>query len=212
MALWSWNMADDFVISGTRPPSVAGLRPSTATSKDFGYFTKNTRSTVDETLFQPHHSSALNAPVTFSSTPWGEKKLKGGGKDVQKKPKPVPPLFWAPAASQTRFSIHGKQTSHRDDSVADSSSTFGTLQGIPLKHQYHPIKHTPTFVDETLFGKPLMEPSFKAPWEEKKKVKAYNWYQGQQEERKPVRKRRPATALGVRGYSTKPSAVPVWKP
>lgn len=202
-------MADDFVISGTRPPSVTGLRPHTASSKDFGYFTKNTRSTVDETLFQPHHSSSLNAPVTFSA-PW-EKKLKGA-KNIKKKPKPGPPLLWAPASADTRFSIHKTQTPTDLDDSVDSSSTFGTIQGIPLKHQYRHLKHTPTFVDETLFGKPLQEPSFKAPWEEKKKVKAYNWYKDQQEDRKPARKRRPVTALGLRGYSTAASAVPIWKP
>ncbi|XP_076457229.1 uncharacterized protein LOC143291276 [Babylonia areolata] len=208
-------MADDFVVTGTRPPSVAGLRPLTASSKDFGYYTKNRSSLVEETLFQSHHSSPLNAPVSFAA-PWDKKPKGNSTMEAQKKTqKPSRPLLWAPDSTSTRFSINSKRsppTKQSMDDSSDASSTFGTIQGVPLKHQYRPLKHTPTFVDETLFGEPLLEPSFKAPWEEKKKVRMYHWYQSQDGDRRPVRKRRPATALGLKGHSAPTSALPIWKP
>ena len=229
-------MADDFVVTGTRPPSAASLRPMSASSKDFGYYTKKPHSTVDETLFRPHHASALHAPVTFS-TPWeggGGPKAKDGSK---KTTKPGRPLLWAPAlsGSTTQFDRKGGNDNDRSgigakDNIDDdnnnnnnnnsssSSNTWqvlGTIHGIPMKHQYRRLKHTPTFVDETLFGDPLSEPSFKAPWEEKRKGKkqVLHWYPQPPEERRPIRRRRPATALGLRGFSaTSGGAVPVWKP
>lgn len=212
-------MADDFVVTGTRPPSAAGTRPMTASSKDFGYYTKKPNSTVDETLFKPHHTSILHAPVTFAA-PW-EKKLTGKDK-ADKKTKPGRPLLWAPLPSDSHvYHKDNNNNNHSNKSArssaddnADTSQTFGTINGIPMKHQYRRLKHTPTFVDESLFGTPLKEPSFKAPWEEKKKVKQmYNWYPQQQEEQRPNRRRRrPATALGLRGFSVTSGAVPVWKP
>lgn len=211
-------MADDFVVSGTRPPSAAGMRPMAASSKDFGYYTKKPYSTVDETLFKPHHASAVHAPVTFPA-PW-EGKLRGKDGD-KKKTKPGRPLLWAPPPSNTQVYQKDNDKNNRSnksarnsvDDSANTSQTFGTINGIPMKHQFRRLKHTPTFVDETLFGDPLIEPSFKAPWEEKKKVKQmHNWYPQLQEEKRPVRRRRPATALGLRGISVTSGAVPVWKP
>ncbi|KAK7091977.1 RBPJ-interacting and tubulin-associated protein 1-like [Littorina saxatilis] len=211
-------MADPFVVTGSRPPSVAGLHSHMASSKDFGYYTRKPGSSVDETLFRSSHTSPLNAPVMFKP-PW-ESKPKG--KDGLTKTKHNRPLLWAPSTTHNHFIADNNNNKNNNNRVRtskksckddddDSPRSFGTIHGIPMRHQYRPLKHTPTFVDETLFGDPLSEPSFKAPWEEKKKVKQlYNWYPDQQE-RKPIRRRRPATALGLRS-SVNSGAVPVWKP
>ncbi|KAK7458652.1 hypothetical protein BaRGS_00039104 [Batillaria attramentaria] len=195
-------MDDDFVVRGKQVAKLSTQRPFTASSKDFGYYRKLPYSSVDETLFQTHHPSALDAPVSFPA-PWEKKKPQDGKSKTKTFVKRGPPLLWAPAPSERIANDHNS---------SNKSFLSQTINGVPLTHQYRHLKHTPTFVDETLFGDPLSEPSFKAPWEEKKKTKKQilNWYPDQTEE-KPRRRRRPATALGLRS-TTVSSSLPVWKP
>ena len=42
------------------------------------------------------------------------------------------------------------------------------------RNKYRVVKHTPTYIDQTLFGSPLQEPSFEAPWTDKKAEKRRN--------------------------------------
>lgn len=193
-------MADDFLVKGNRPPSVASTRQFTALKKDFGYTTKMPHSSVDETLFHSHHPSAINSPEIFPNV-WKRKQTE----DKKTQEKRDRPLLWCPVS--------------RDKGAGDINNSkipkSGTINGIPMKHQFRALKHTPTFVDETLFGDPLIEPSFKAPWEAKEKPprQPYFWYPDVFDEEKTCRYR-PKTATGLRNYGDPlvSHSLPIWKP
>lgn len=143
-------MTDAFVITGTRPPS-AGSRPSSRQSPvhKSGYHKVSDNSDVDEMLFKSFNSMGVKDysgyPAAWSKTPKDKKRGK--------------PLLWAPPV--------GVHQEHKE------SSTYSLRKSHDLhdpRYKYRLSKHTPSFCDETLFGPRLEEPSFKAPWEEKKKM------------------------------------------
>ncbi|CAH1247533.1 RITA1 [Branchiostoma lanceolatum] len=77
----------------------------------------------------------------------------------------APPLLWSPPvyASGDRSS---RPPSGRLS--AASSRSESRRSSMPrTKNKYRLVKHTPTFVDEGLFGSKIAEPEFTAPWEEK---------------------------------------------
>lgn len=134
------KMTDTFVITGTRPPSSTGSRPRS------GYRKVSNTAEVDETLFRSHnftqhHDSPRN---DFSLQPKAPKDKKRG-----------PPLIWAPSSTDPKPSNYHNIKSRINHSHESQ------------KYRFH--NHKPTFVDETLFGPKLEEPSFEAPWAEKKK-------------------------------------------
>ena len=135
------------------------------------------------------------------------------------KPKPKGrPLLWCPspdAATHVRIKS-SSAASHSNSSPDCQWNTRGNFRRL---------KHTPTFVDESLFGPRLQEPTFEAPWNERKKG-----------EKRPVRpylfdpsggnsfenghtvvKKRPSTALGLsrkemRKQQASGNQRQVWKP
>lgn len=141
----------DLELTGTRPPSVASLRPPSAHRPRSGYHTVADKSSVDELLFSSHHPQ-YKEDITFKP-PWDTPKDRS---TLSEKPRGKP-LLWTPD-EKTSFSgrIHILKSSNRNVSHHDLE-----------KHQkYKPLKHTPSYIDETLFGPRLEEPSFRAPWAE----------------------------------------------
>ncbi|XP_052762795.1 RBPJ-interacting and tubulin-associated protein 1-like [Mya arenaria] len=153
-------------LTGSRPPS-AGPRPSSRTSNRprSGYKVLADKSSVDELLFGSHHPRHEDE-VTFKS-PWStpQRESKSDKERLfSKKPK-MRPMLWAP---DSRTSV----TSHSDRKGFKGSTRSSNHHNDLDK--YRPVKQTPSFCDETLFGHRLEEPSFEAPWAEKtKKVKPY---------------------------------------
>ncbi|XP_072175351.1 RBPJ-interacting and tubulin-associated protein 1-like [Diadema setosum] len=82
---------------------------------------------------------------------------------------------------ETLFGSHRdrrKSTDDWNDSPQQKSSPHGRkespsikpqLSSMPMtRNKYRIRKHTPTYIDQSLFGAPLQEPSFEAPWTDKK--------------------------------------------
>jgi len=149
----------DLELTGSRPPSVAGVRPSSRNRPRSGYKVLGNDSSVDELLFSSHHPKH-EAEIGFNP-PWSTtpRDPSSSSKAFVKKPK-MKPMLWAP---DSRTSI----TSHSDRNGYKSSSK-GINHHNDL-NRYRPVKQKPSFCDETLFGHKLEEPSFEAPWAEKTK-------------------------------------------
>ena len=152
---------DKLELTGTRPPSVASNRPPSSHGGGrprSGYHTLSDKSSVDELLFSSHHPRS-SEEVTFNP-PWDSPK------ETNKLEKPRnKPNLWSPSE---RNSLSAK--SH----VLKSSNRNVLIHDYDKHHKYKHLKHTPTFVDESLFGPKLEEPSFRAPWAEKvKKPRPY---------------------------------------
>ncbi|XP_078665805.1 RBPJ-interacting and tubulin-associated protein 1-like [Branchiostoma floridae x Branchiostoma belcheri] len=83
----------------------------------------------------------------------------------------APPLLWSPPVYGSKSDAVAGSRSSRPPSgrLSGSSSRSESRRGnMPrTKNKYRLVKHTPTFVDEQLFGSRLSEPEFAAPWEEK---------------------------------------------
>lgn len=154
-------MADAFVITGSRPPSASGrARPLSGRSNNSGYRKVSASSNVDETLFGSHNYKTHNPESSFKY-PWvttpKEDKKKG------------PPLLWSPSPGDVQ---RYEKKSQGMISLRNSS----TSQSTKSKHRL--TKHTPTFVDESLFGDKLPDPSFESPWAEKIKNNCTPLYWG----------------------------------
>ncbi|XP_050389878.1 RBPJ-interacting and tubulin-associated protein 1 [Patella vulgata] len=192
-------MSDDWVIQGSRPPSVADNRPKSTTFKHFGYRMVDSSSPVDESLFRSHHQGRLSGRVNFQP-PWDSTKKFDSQKIIVKKKKKDRPLFWSPTPNS-------------------SCENFVMLKkGSGLRTEiFRRQKHTPTFCDESLFGlkNQFEEPTFDAPWDCPVKdnmiykdlngnsvsnINSNNW-------KKIKLRNRPSTAP-----SQKSNARPLWKP
>ncbi|KAK3087322.1 hypothetical protein FSP39_004679 [Pinctada imbricata] len=143
-------------VSGTSSPAVIGSRHSSQSRERprSGYRKLSNASEVDETLFSSHHTRPFlrsqEAPSPFRTT-------------AKKKGLHGPPLLWAPPPI-----TDGKSDKYK------SVSPSPRLQNDSQKYRLR--GHTPTFVDETLFGPKLEEPSFAAPWAERKRQpRPFNW-------------------------------------
>uniref|UniRef100_A0A2C9KH17 RBPJ-interacting and tubulin-associated protein 1 n=1 Tax=Biomphalaria glabrata TaxID=6526 RepID=A0A2C9KH17_BIOGL len=153
---------EDFVLTGSRPPSVlSNYRPNSA--KQNGYHTIARKSSVDETLFRSYYTTKLDEPVSLDKPPWEyphiEKTLSAKKSQESTKAKyNGPPLLWCPTPREVSHTKSKQKPGPNDP-----------LYLWNTKHHYRHLKHTPSFIDETLFGSRLEEPSFKAPWNEKKK-------------------------------------------
>ncbi|XP_060078051.1 uncharacterized protein LOC132557570 [Ylistrum balloti] len=167
-------MADTFVITGSRPPSartrsrqshVSYSRPKS------GYRKVAESSDADELLFGSENYSSQShvRPVDHYQHPTQssfQHSSQGSSGTLWAQPVPVikqkkqQPLLWAPSNPASA----GSHSSRESNFALKSSHT--TLEST--KSKYRPMKHTPTYVDETLFGPRLEEPSFDAPWDEKK--------------------------------------------
>ncbi|XP_019617856.1 PREDICTED: RBPJ-interacting and tubulin-associated protein 1-like [Branchiostoma belcheri] len=82
----------------------------------------------------------------------------------------APPLLWSPPVYGSKSDTAGSRSSRPPSGrLSGSSSRSESRRGnMPrTKNKYRLVKHTPTFVDEQLFGSRLSEPEFAAPWEEK---------------------------------------------
>ena len=141
-------------LTGTRPPSVASYRPPSAHRPRSGYHTVADKSSVDELLFSSHHPRN-SEEISFKS-PWDSAKEKTNKSD---KPRGKP-LLWTPT-ERTSFSARSQ--------ILKTSNRNALTRDFERHQKYKPLKHTPTYVDETLFGPKLEEPSFRAPWAEKVK-------------------------------------------
>jgi hypothetical protein len=144
---YSKKMADTFVITGTRPPSSSGSRPRS------GYRKVSNTAEVDETLFRSHNFTQVHDSQN-SSFPFPAK--------TPKEKKRGPPLLWAPTPNDE------KPNNYHDVKPRINHSSESQ------RYRFH--NHKPTFVDESLFGPKLEEPSFEAPWAEKKRrPRPVNW-------------------------------------
>ncbi|XP_005108240.1 RBPJ-interacting and tubulin-associated protein 1 [Aplysia californica] len=220
-----------FTVVGSRPPSaLSSSRSSSALGKHYGYHTMARKSAVDESLFGSYHHTKLSEEINFKA-PWEEpkppppKNTFGVTKTVKvpQKKKMGPPLLWCPTP--------GTQTYTRESKKGNSSLDCSGYMWS-TRDQYRHLKHTPTYVDESLFGNGLEEPSFEAPWNErkkgeKKKQRPYLWDPSGEAEinghngieislsGKNVRSRstkRPATSLGISRNKDRGGPLPVWKP
>ncbi|XP_033120312.1 RBPJ-interacting and tubulin-associated protein 1-like [Anneissia japonica] len=62
----------------------------------------------------------------------------------------------------------GKRDNLHSTSTTKTLSIKTPLKGMPrTRNQYRIVKHSESYVDESLFGPPLPAPSFPAPWEKK---------------------------------------------
>lgn len=221
----------DFLVMGTRAPStLSSSRPGSANKRHHGYHTKAQPSFVDESLFGSYHPTKLDEELASFKAPWEYPKPpqpRNTFAPVNVKPpvKPKPkgrPLLWCPRPdSATKVPIKTKNVSR--DLSNTSSSNFGHMWNT--RDCFKRLKHTPTFVDESLFGPRLQEPTFEAPWNKRKK-----------DEKRPNKpflfdascnssnvnasagiKQRPATALGISRRETRKhkefsNPRQVWKP
>ncbi|XP_076084671.1 RBPJ-interacting and tubulin-associated protein 1-like [Mytilus galloprovincialis] len=144
-------MTDAFVITGSRPPSASGrARPLSGRTRS-GYHKVSESANVDETLFKSHNYATHSTDHGFKY-PWVQNTKE------EKKKNKGPPLLWSPSpVDMHRY----EKKSQGVISLRNSS----TSQSSKSKHRL--TRHTPTFVDESLFGEGLPEPSFESPWADK---------------------------------------------
>ncbi|GFS03549.1 Ras-specific guanine nucleotide-releasing factor RalGPS1 [Elysia marginata] len=225
-------MSGDFVVMGTRAPSaLSSSRPSSASTRHHGYHAKARSSFVDESLFGSYHHTRLDEELKSFKAPWEYPKpptpRNTFAVPLRTKPvvKPKPkgrPLLWCPSPDSAT-KLYPKRATGKPDSDSVKSSSNENYMWNTRDH-FRRLKHTPTFVDESLFGPRLQEPTFEAPWNERKKgekrpVKPYLFdpsSNGMSSENAAV-KRRPATALGLSRGDTKRhheygNQRQVWKP
>ncbi|CAG5126052.1 unnamed protein product [Candidula unifasciata] len=155
-----------FEVKGARAPSVlSSHRPKSSTKN--GYHILAHTSSVDELLFSSQHPSRLNDPIINFKAPWDHPKPQppfhtfGTVQEKIETRNKVrgPPLLWCPAPGSA---THTREKTKTRSSVDDAGYLWST------RGHFRHLKHKPTFVDETLFGPRLEEPSFKAPWDVKK--------------------------------------------
>ena len=91
--------------------------------------------------------------MTFNP-PWDTQKETS----KPEKNRGLKPLLWSPG---------DRQSLSANSHVLKSSNRNLLIHDLDKHQKYKPLKHTPSFVDETLFGTRLEEPSFRAPWAEK---------------------------------------------
>ncbi|XP_013386920.1 RBPJ-interacting and tubulin-associated protein 1-like [Lingula anatina] len=143
-----------FAIVGSRPSSSLSSGPPSGRSRNPYHKVSNT-SEVDDLLFKPHN------PNPRGDTQWSDRDNPFADRKEK-------PLIWSPPPSQR--DSPSPQRSAR--SVSPAGSRSSTPLGSRSRNKYRLVKHTPTYVDEMLFGEPLPEPTFPAPWEkESPKVK-----------------------------------------
>ncbi|RUS91649.1 hypothetical protein EGW08_000622 [Elysia chlorotica] len=221
-------MSNDFVVMGTRPPSaLSSYRPVSAGRKHNGYHSRAQPSFVDESLFGSQHHTRLDEEFMSFKAPWEYPKpppprntfAAPPKSKLPVKPKPKGrPLLWCPspdAAVHVRTKTT-KNLAHSDGAKSNQGALWNT------RNNFRHLKHTPTFVDESLFGPRLQEPTFEAPWNERKKgekrtVRPFLFYPSSGSTAKNGFKQRPATALGLskrdtRNQQTSSSQRQVWKP
>ena len=185
-------------------------------------------------IFRSSHQTKLNENIHFKA-PWeGPKPEKPRNTFAEpsrpikpKKEKKSPPLFWSPTPGTALFPRDSNKSNNKTRNSVSSQARCSTMWNSRDQSSFRHLKHTPTFVDESLFGAKLQEPSFEAPWNERKKgekkaLKPYLWDPSGGPEisghngleislsgRNPRSGVRPATAIGIRNKGV---AVPVWKP
>lgn len=101
---------------------------------------------------------------TYSSVRHFKAVLASNKENPQKKL----PLLWAPEPGVSKFSRSTKNSTNeslKSNSKVDSKNCLWSTRS----HFRH-LKHTPTFVDESLFGPKLEEPSFEAPWNDSSSI------------------------------------------
>jgi len=234
------DVSGGFGVVGSRPASAIGSRPSSGYGRRHGYVTHSRESNVDESLFGSYHQTRLNEPVNFKA-PWDEPKPKpprntfapdpkekNNTKDKKKK---APILSWSPSYTENSIYKRPERKSNMNNSSVNSS---GYMWNSRDQSSFHHLKHTPTYVDESLFGPRLQDATFVAPWNErkkgeKKKQKPYLWDppgttpvnpNGVGLELSLTTKhysnrnaKRPSTAIGLSGSRNKQNnPLPVWKP
>ncbi|KAL4217993.1 negative regulation of Notch signaling pathway [Mactra antiquata] len=153
----------DLELTGTRPPSAQGCRSQASSRPKSGYRVISDKSNVDELLFSSNHSR--NETVINFKPPWGNTPRARGKSDLDssKKKSRMRPLLWTPDDRDTVSSQSDKRAFKGHHSI-----------DLERLNRYRPVKQTPSFCDESLFGPKLQEPSFEAPWAEKvKKPKPY---------------------------------------
>lgn len=230
----------DIGIVGSRPASAMNsFRPSSAQSKRHGYVTRASDSNVDESLFGSYHQTKLNEAMNFKA-PWDEPKPKPPrntfGPDptenkTKKENKKGPILNWSPSFTVASTYKRPERKSNLNNSSVNSS---GYLWNSRDQSSFHHLRHTPTYVDESLFGDRLQDATFVAPWNErkkgeKKKQKPYLWDPPGTIQHNPNgvglelslttkhysnrNTKRPSTAIGLSGSrSNRGNPLPVWKP
>ncbi|XP_077990045.1 RBPJ-interacting and tubulin-associated protein 1-like [Glandiceps talaboti] len=142
-------MTTSYTVNGVGNLSITGTRPMSATgSKRDPYHKVSKNSFVDESLFGKPLDEANFDP------PWED--------DVKKpKVKVVKPLLWTPPA-------YGSHSARATTPTSNSRRRPMTPSQI-YSNRYRLKKHTPTYVDETLFGPKLQEANFDPPWAKKEK-------------------------------------------
>ena len=175
------------------------------------------------------HHTRLDEELTSFKAPWEYPKppppkntfaVSSKDKHPAKLKSKGRPLLWCPspnAATHVRTKTK-RATAHSDIDRSNGDLLWNT------RDNFRRLKHTPTFVDESLFGPRLQEPTFEAPWNERKKgdrrpVRPYLFDTscGTAENGHGCIKQRPKTALGLsrkemRNQQTSGYQRQVWKP
>nr|XP_002128957.1 uncharacterized protein LOC100179159 [Ciona intestinalis] len=132
------------------------ITPSPKTNKQRNsYRTKSSMSEADETLFGVPTRYAQQVETKRPSSgkqwdpPWVTSPTKKGA-----------PLLWTP------FDYKGFDDSLSPEGNENTRSNTKprTPRSARTPNKYRLKKHTPTYVDETLFGSRLKDPSFQVPW------------------------------------------------
>ncbi|XP_078585871.1 RBPJ-interacting and tubulin-associated protein 1-like [Branchiostoma floridae x Branchiostoma japonicum] len=81
----------------------------------------------------------------------------------------APPLLWSPPVYGSKGDTGDRSSRPPSGRLSGTASRSGSrISSMPrTKNKYRLVKHTPSFVDEGLFGSKLAEPEFTAPWEQK---------------------------------------------
>lgn len=147
-------MMGDLELRGSRPPSVT-TRLEGRPRSGFKLFS-------DSVEMFPTHAPKEEQSVNFKPS-WAATPRNKTDKLFRKSK--MRPLLWAPEDRASNTSQSERRSTHTIVNKGSQSIDFD---------KYRPVKQKASFVDESLFGPHLQEPSFEAPWAEKtKKTKPF---------------------------------------
>lgn len=141
---------DSLVVSGSQPGPSSTYGTKSKGRPRSGYRRLAESGSADELLFKSFNAGQIEK--SSFADPWEKPKNERKSR----------PLLWAPSPSPT-----GMDVKHFTNSLKKNRIQGQKTENTTPRNKYKLLKWTPTYVDETLFGPPLQEPSFQAPWSEK---------------------------------------------
>ena len=159
---------------GTRPPSATGSRPTSSTGYHYPPTPKTPKqchqngTTYEDCLFGSSAASGDRTSTwvkTHGTTCYTDKSTTDNPEPLWQPPwhtdkKSKPLLYGGTDYKQAKTMLSGKSRAMHQRSVTSGTATRSRSK--------YGNKHTPSYVDETLFGSRSDEPSFAAPWDKTK--------------------------------------------